>query len=306
MSKSGEIASDAAQDGVNQDSVYDFLYHDVRRVASFLSQFDSSGHLTGIKQVEAVGQQEAEEGSVQAAANVVVARATGAFINRRGSSESETSERTYDPLWTNALALLDYMKERDLLTRDLRSARMGQFAIVSGHLMIMDLAMLKAAWEQPDIKKVVRESAKPIVAKANSREQRRAAKPPVVNEIDILFALLKLLPHSLQARVLSDGFSVWCSLDESAVVGRASDLMIKHGTLIGGQWTMVGVVDAFPYDPEYVTENGEPLAAILASLATTPVGQLAVQLAPIAQQLLGRPPTAYGMTPLMIFREVSG
>ena len=32
------------------DSVYDFLYHDARRVGSFLAQFDDAGHLQQVTQ----------------------------------------------------------------------------------------------------------------------------------------------------------------------------------------------------------------------------------------------------------------
>lgn len=303
MPKNDETVSGEEPGEVKRDSVYDFLYHDARRVASFLAQFDPSGHLTGVKQTESAGEQESEEGSAQATANAVVARATGGFTNKRGTSAAEGSERMYDPLWANARTFLDYMTERDMLASDLRSARIGQFVIASGSLMIMDLSRMKLAWEIPSIKKLVRDGAKqgPV---AGNREQRRSQKQPTVNEVDVLFELLKLFPHSIQARLLAPQDSIWCSLDENSMVSNASDLMIKHGTLIGGTWNIVGVLDAFPYDPDYLTEDGEPLANVLATLATTPIGQMTVQLAPIAQSLLGRPPLAYGVTPLMIFREI--
>lgn len=48
MSKKGEAASAKEQGEPAIDSVFDFLYHDSRRIGSFLSQFDESGLLTGI------------------------------------------------------------------------------------------------------------------------------------------------------------------------------------------------------------------------------------------------------------------
>jgi hypothetical protein len=104
MSRSDEKASSAAQDDPLPASVLDFLYHDVRRVASFLAQFDPSGHLTGLKQSENVSEQQSEEGTVSATANAVGARAVGTHVNKRLSAGGEATERTYDPLWVNALS----------------------------------------------------------------------------------------------------------------------------------------------------------------------------------------------------------
>ncbi len=54
MSKKGEIVSAEEQGEAAPDSVFDFLYHDSRRIASFLSQFDANGLLTGLTQGEGV------------------------------------------------------------------------------------------------------------------------------------------------------------------------------------------------------------------------------------------------------------
>jgi hypothetical protein len=81
--------------------------------------------------------------------------------------------------------------------------------------------------------------------------------------------------------------------------------MLKHGTVINGSWSMLGVLDAFPYQPNPIMDDGRPLQDALAEVAGTAMGMLTVQLAPLAQQMLGRPPGAFGVTPILIFREVS-
>lgn len=45
-------ASQEEQGEAGPDSVFDFLYHDSRRIGSFLSQFDNNGLLTAINQGE--------------------------------------------------------------------------------------------------------------------------------------------------------------------------------------------------------------------------------------------------------------
>lgn len=52
MSKNDVTASQEEQGEAGPDSVFDFLYHDSRRIGSFLSQFDNNGLLTAINQGE--------------------------------------------------------------------------------------------------------------------------------------------------------------------------------------------------------------------------------------------------------------
>jgi hypothetical protein len=75
------------------------------------------------------------------------------LANSRRPIKSEQEERSYDPLWANALALLDYIEKTKLPVRDLTSAEIGEFVLLSGPLWIVDTAMLKAIVETPTLKK---------------------------------------------------------------------------------------------------------------------------------------------------------
>jgi hypothetical protein len=69
---------------------------------------------------------------------------------------------------------------------------------------------------------------------------------------------------------------------------------------------MLGILDAFP-DDNSEAEQMESEAASTASsemLAGSPFGELMNLMLPFIRPLLGRPFSAYGMTPLMIFREI--
>ncbi len=68
-----------------------------------------------------------------------------------GEGGGEASERIYDPLWTNARVLLDYLAERDMIQRDIWEARMGQFVLAKGSIVVLDLGMLKNVWVKPTI-----------------------------------------------------------------------------------------------------------------------------------------------------------
>lgn len=124
MSQTESGASDTEQGGPESDSVYDFLYHDAQRVGSFLAQFDDAGLLQQVTQSEGAyrgskrGWKAAAGGSIPTVGSVNISAERGP---EKGGFE--TSERVYDPLWTNARTLLDFLDERGMLRRELGDAR---------------------------------------------------------------------------------------------------------------------------------------------------------------------------------------
>ncbi len=293
------------------DSVYDFLYQDVRRVGSFLAQFDEAGHLQQIKQSEAVTRSHSRSARFAASGTIPLVGSANLDLSRTPTSgATEASERVYDPLWTNALTLLDYLAERHMLQRDLSAARIGQFVLVSGELAILDLPMLRQLWELPIVRATVRSGAKLAegarVVERNRAERRRESREPqkreaTINEDPAEFMLqtIKYLPHAIQAMLTtSNKIAVWCSIGEESLVGSSAVLMLKHGAILSGTWNLVGILDALP-------EIGESNTSVAVALGNTPLAQAAQSLAPLVRQIMGRPPNAYGLTPLLIFREIS-
>ena len=80
MPRSGKQKSGEASDLPESRSVYDFLYHDARRVGSYLAQFEASGLLQSLKQTVAV--EESELSKAGAAAGIglpKIANTSGQF-----------------------------------------------------------------------------------------------------------------------------------------------------------------------------------------------------------------------------------
>jgi hypothetical protein len=308
MSESDPTALEGEQDGQEKDSVLDFLYHDARRVGSFLAQFDPSGHLQQIRDSESVAKGAKRGWKVGVGGGLPAGLGKGELSYERGPVQAgaEASERTYDPLWANARELLDYLEDRSLIQHDLLSAKMGQFVLAKGSLLVLDLAMLKGAWEKTSVKKLISGGLE-----EERKKQRKAGQQPAagVAEFQLVIDMLGLLPHTIQATILNDEYRVWCCLAESSLVGLSSDIVLKHGAYIPGEWSILGVLDAYP-DIKPSADDGElpsqSIDEIVASLAGTAVGMVAAQMAPAARELLGRPRLAFGVTPLLIFREVSG
>lgn len=313
MSKKDEKASEKARVAPESVSVFDFIYCDSRRIASFLAQFDDFGVLDKIVNRESTtrASKRGWTATVGGGGSLMGTGAQGnaSFGVTTEAGGSETSERFYDPLWTNARALLDYLHEHGLLNEDMDKATLGQFVLVKGSVILLDLGLLRGAWEKPPIQKLMKAGIESGLHPAASRQERRAqtakGKSEASTETDAIIALLSLLPHTLQVRLVSSDASFWSTLDEDAVVGRSSDLILKHGALVGGEWHMLGVLNAYPYDPSYRNEFGRGMQEILAELAETAIGQMIAHLAPALQPMMGRPPSAWGITPLLIFRDVA-
>lgn len=309
-----ESKASAEEQGEHQsDSVFDFMYHDARRVGSFLAQFDDAGHLQQLKQSETLTKG-LKRGWKVSVGGGMGDFGTGEVSAERGPGEggSEASERVYDPYWTNARTLLDYLTEHEMIQREIWKARIGQFVLIKGSLVVLDVAMLKSAWEKPAIRKrMMDESIQTATAEMN-RQQRRQQKAISQNkprdDVQFLIDLLTILPHSLQAQLVGDTFRVWCSLGADSLVGLSSDLVLKHGTYVPGEWHMLAVLDAAP-EAEPQSDDLGKLSAFeeaVAGVAGSLVGTLTARLSPITRRILGRPHGAHGVTPLLIFREVSG
>ena len=96
--------------------------------------------------------------------------------------------------------------------------------------------------------------------------------------------------------------------EEVADIGMAA--VIEKARQIVGDWTIVGILDALPDEDDFQPDEGPSLNILKQMVAGSKLGflgfSLASNLVPPILHLMGRPPTSYGMTPLLIFREVKG
>jgi hypothetical protein len=314
MSKRDEKASSAERDEQNTDSVFDFLYHDIRRVGSFLAQFDNFGHLQSVTASEGVSKGGTRGYSLKLAGAVPVpgaiegAEGSLTFAREPGQNGSESFERTYDPLWTNARTFLDYISEQSLLNRDLKNARIGQFVLATGKANILDLEMIKRMWDLPPIQALVKAGAETQTG-LNRQDRRRQGRQNTQepSPADMMMAMVKVMPHTLQISLRrDDGLSIWGCLASDSLVGKCSDLVLKYGLDLAGAWTVVGILDALP-DPTNETDSSESLdiATAVAAGSSSAIGTLARIVQPVTRTILGRPTGAFGITPLLVFREVT-
>ncbi|WP_299724694.1 hypothetical protein [Devosia sp.] len=287
-------------------SVFDFIYHDAPRVASFLAQFDSSGHLTQIAQSAHITRVRDEGDKTTGTLGIVSGETTKAASDEFGKE----SQRVYDPTWANARVLLDYLDEAGKIQRDISKAQIGQFVLASGSLSLSDLRLMEKTWRLPSVKKLMTNGAEsqnklPPIAKGQrnnselllARKAAEEAQKAVQGGIDLFFDLITILPHTIQAR-LSGNTPTWCSLSREGMTFEASDIVLKYGAEIPGEWNILGILDAQPDTPGQSGEvdwgQGEEIAAKMVGI-----------IAPITRNMLGRPGYCYGVTPLLVFRVVA-
>ena len=316
MSKSEEKALKKAQDEPETNSVFDFLYHDSRRVGSLLAQFDQNGLLKEIKQSEHASKGTGRGFSFSGGASTPLTGGGHLGIEvspKEGGGES--LERIYDPFWANAREFLNVLEDNNLILRDVESAGLGSIVLISGSMGIIDLGMLKSMWSLPTVQRKIHEGAtegndepEPANRKerlAQERRNKNKSKPELDDDTQLLIEMMPTFPHSLNAMISGEGMSAWATLSEEFFVGHGSDIILKHGLSIPGQWHMLGILDAQP-------DLGDLDSTIAAAdnfqadyFSQSVIGNFAGVMAPIVRALLGRPASSYGMTPLLIFREVS-
>jgi hypothetical protein len=307
--------SDSEPQFVDQqkNSVFDFLYHDARRVSSFLAQFFDYGHLLSVKATESTGQASTNRFDASlSGALPIVANATGGWHQSATDDERDSAERTFDPLWANAIQLLNFLAERELLQRDITSARIGQFVLISGRLDLIDLGIFRKAWENPKVKDAVTHGAAVAenVAPRSRSERRRQdrQKAPAPTEAELAVEMMALMPHSAIAAISSGDRAAWCTLRDEWLTVPATDILLKHGVNVAGEWNMLGILDALPDEPNVEIEPGIYSRQIEHFVAGMKLSQLALSFAGLAgpaRILLGRPETSYGVTPLLVFREIT-
>lgn len=278
------------------------MYYDKKRVASFLSQFNNFGHLKELTEGESASRTKSESTSGGVSGGIpAVISGDASHDAGTGASYSNDTNRIYDPTWTNALSFLDYLSEKQLLNRDISNASIGQFVLHSGALNILDLSLIEKTWGLPTFQKTMRSGASETMNRAaRRRAEKNAANDEGINNLELFIEMMGILPHTAQATVDNGDSKSWCSLTSEGLIINSSDITLKHGHSVPGTWNIVGILDA---KPELLEDDNPELEPNFDD-GTEIAGKLMQMLAPVAKNMVGRPDSSYGMTPILIFREV--
>jgi hypothetical protein len=267
----------------SDESVFDFFYVDRRRIDIYLAQLSDFGNLS--KLVRSVRVSDESRGDLDVK------------ILRGGTtSRQETNlEKHYDAQFTAPLVFLDEANARSMLRADVEAANIGDLLLLSGTLNVIDIQAFQKAFEAMS-------SVTPTGnVDKRTRQQRRANPLPPMSDFDpaIGFRLLASLDQPMIMLFEAAEKKYWSTIDTESIVGSSTDLHLKHGVTISGEWQMVGILDCYP---------GTNAASTIPRFCGQGDNVFSDAMSNILRELriiMGRPADCYGITPLVIMREVS-
>jgi len=275
MKKEGEGSPRALPTGQESAEIYDFIYVDKSRVSVLYSQLFPQGLITNVRTIS----QQTFSDSQNLGSDVKVLKAEAASVE----GGVEGIEQAFDPSWSVPLEVLARLKALSLVRSTLRGAHLGAIVLAEGFLRVIDYASMKDLWELA------------MKAATRARPKVEGTAPESLEPSEVV-ALMKALPQSIHAHLITNDGFLWSSLRASDFVIPADDLMLKHGGVISGRWRVLYILDSWPDKGEAPDvskwSGGELTNGVLAAMHGLRV-------------TLGRPPGWFGVTPLMIFRIVN-
>lgn len=272
-----------AQEAESEESVFDFFYVDRRRIDIYLAQLSDFGNLS--KLVRSVRVSDETHGDLDVK-----------IVKGGAASRQETGlEKHYDAQFTAPLIFLDEINSRNMLRANAETARIGDLLILSGTLNVVDIQAFQKAFE------AMSSAGSPASIDKRNRHQRRSNPVPPAQDFDpaVSFRLMASLDQPMIMLFEAGDQKYWSTIDVGSIVGSSTDLHLKHGVVISGEWQMVGILDCFPGTnapeqiPRFCGQGDNVFSAAMGNL----LRELRI--------IMGRPSDCYGITPLLIMREVS-
>lgn len=284
-------------DQVEKSSVYDFFYHDSQRIASFLSQFDPQGHLKNTSQSKSVkGSEQSLYGAGSRGGIPGFATLKGDGQKSESQSTDENMTRYYDPFWANALAFLDYLVQHNLLHENLQKAPIGSFFLATGPVKIFNTDLLQKAYQNPHIQNET-------IKKATGSLDPYTGEPRSEEEVRFELEFHSHIEPQTHMFLQDDQRNViWCSLKSDHMLSSYSDLLVKYGSGISGDWSLIGIKDAYSENKEYhsLSDTSEIDKIIESRTFLHDSDELSYRL----HKHIGRPDLCIGVSPIIIFRSV--
>ena len=276
--------------------LYDFLYVDGSRLATYMAQVDPNGILTGIKTTSSGSTTVSGSGTLSAV--VVSGGMTGT------DTVVEGAERQFDPIHTIPIAVLNRLDELGFIHKTVDGTPLGSLILVKGYCRIANIGMVKEMW--PEIAKIIRQKDKEqkqsqTTENRHARRSQAAQKRVEAGEEEPdLIGILKNLPHAVMLHMACDIASgaalLWSTLKTGSLLTSAEEISLKYGSALAGEWYALGVLDCGP-------DNGG-FAKAWQQVPCNVLPTVIMGLAEMVRRQMGRPDEWNGMTPLMIFRKI--
>lgn len=254
------------------DSLYDFIYIDDHKSKILLAQIQANGILTQV--ISRIKEEECHSGEA-GMDKIFVAKKIGQLL------ESESVEHSFDTSLSTHLSLLNKLGEQNRINRDITKASIGEIVLFTGDAYFLDIETLQ--------------KTAPLFKYFKKQLKNK-------DDYSMVMDVLKLIPSSIQFifKDYSDSpKKVWMTISSSSMLITASDLMLKYGNNLNGKWSVIGLLDSKPEAPES-TESTESIG-----IDDREIGNSLGIISTVFKGLIGKHDSYYGITPIMIFREVN-
>jgi hypothetical protein len=94
---------------------------------------------------------------------------------------------------------------------------------------------------------------------------------------------------------------LWSTLAPDFLIGGSADLNMKHGLQLSGQWHVLGILDCEPGDGD----TNQQVRERLVGGGDNSFSDAAVTIWREFRLIFGRPVDCYGLTPLVVMREIA-
>lgn len=266
----------------------DFLYADHERVASLLAQINGSGALTGTEEMAGTKKTGRTKGDVK----LGIASVGG----DSGRDWQKEVRRTFDPLWTNSGKLIEHFQGQEAPSR----LQVGQTVILEGRLLAYDLSLLSSMMKTSAVEHLIAAgidddpelSNRSSKHKSNAKDKKATVIRELLNSFGLGFGFV----------LVSEVGHFWFSVKKEYLSLYDLDIPLKFPAHISGTWQALGVVDALPND--HVEGLQDVIDMNIDGLLPPAVFNM-MELIGTMAGMFGRPITAYGLSPLVVFREIS-
>lgn len=262
---------DDSSPGDSSDSekvLYDFLYKDAERIASYYAQL-FAGRLSSVE--HATSNRDVQDATVKGSAGVVGGEA------KTVSETLRSVRRVVDPHDLAVTNVLSYLLDNGHISGDINGAPDGSLVLVSGTLLFLDQLMLKLSMEA--FAQVSQSLQKP--KNAAEREEQR------VQRLGLKMMEQLTVPSAFMLEE-ENGYCVGGTVKESGMQEPINTYYFRHGNAGLTGVHAIGVKE----------DSVSPV-----SFPGSPIISVGLELTKALKDLLF-PETAIRITPIVIFREL--
>lgn len=189
----------------------------------------------------------------------------------------------FDATWSVPLEVLARLKSLSLVKESIRDAGLGSIILEDCFIRVIDFSSMEDLFEP---------AMRAFVASGQAETPAIPAE-----QLAIIAEVLRAMPRAIHAHFLTNSGFLWSSLQSSGLTIPVTDLTLKYGGTVSGQWRLLYLVDAW-------ADSGNPPDVTLWSAGPFIDGIHTAMHG--LRILMGRPQTWMGITPLMIFRDTAG